>query len=145
MPSAAITGIGTKFYRWSNTSTEWQAIAEVTNISGPSMSRESIPVTSLDSEDGYEEIIGGLRKGGAITFTMNFRRETYDLLKLDFESDDKQHYKIVVPDTVETSFEFIGLVMELPPKFEVGSPISVDVNIAVSGKVEVYDGSSGGV
>lgn len=143
MPSQARSGIGTKFYRWSDTSTEWQAIAEVTNISGPAMSRDSIPVTSLDSEDGYEEVIGGLRKGGSVTFGMNFRRETYDMLKADFESDLKQNYKIVIPDTDETTFEFEGLVMELPPKFEVSSPITVDVTIQVSGKVEVYDGSSG--
>lgn len=143
MPSQAINAIGTKFYRWSSDSSEWQVVAEVSAIGGPSMSRETIDVTSFDSEDGYKEFIGGLRDAGSMSLTMNFTRANYELMKDDFESDVKQNYKIVVPDTAETTLEFEGLVIELPLNFDVTDKISMDVTIQISGKVDLYDGSSG--
>lgn len=143
MSSQAINAIGTKFYRWSSNSSEWQAVAEVSAIGGPSMSRETIDVTSFDSEDGYKEFIGGLRDAGSMSLTMNFTRASYELMKDDFESDVKRNYKIVVADTVETTLEFEGLVIELPLNFDVTDKISMDVTIQISGKVDLYDGSSG--
>jgi hypothetical protein len=59
MASNAISGVGTKFYRWN--SGTWQALAEVNSISGPSMTS-----TSLDSIGGYREFIAGFRDGGTI-------------------------------------------------------------------------------
>ena len=141
--SNAIAAIGTKFYRWSEDSTQWVQIAEVVSISGPGMARESIEVTSLDSTDGFREKITGLRDGGTVSLSLNFRRDMYDLLKADYDSDDLQNYKIVLPDTDETTFAFEGYVMELPPAFEVGDRITLEVNIEISGAVDVYDGSSG--
>jgi len=143
MASNAMSAIGTKLYRWSSSS-QWEALAEVTSIAGPGMSRETIEVTSLDSEDGYREFIGGLREGGTISLSMNFTRANYDLMKDDFESDDLQNYKIVIPDTDETTLEFEGFVMELPANFDTGDRITMDVQIQISGKVELFDGSSGG-
>lgn len=143
MSSEAISGIGTKFYRWSPNSSEWQAIAEVVSIGGPSKSRDTIEVTSFDSEDGYKEFIGSLRDAGAINLTLNYRRDTYEIMNDDFESELRQNYKIVLPDTEETTFEFEGLVTELPLNVALDDKISVETVIKVSGKVALYDGSSG--
>lgn len=143
MSSQAISGIGTKFYRWSPNSSEWQAIAEVVSIGGPSKSRDTIEVTSFDSEDGYKEFIGSLRDAGAINLTLNYRRDTYEIMNDDFESELRQNYKIVLPDTEETTFEFEGLVTELPLNVALDDKISVETVIKVSGKVALYDGSSG--
>lgn len=143
MPSLAISGIGAKFYRWSTTSSEWEAIAEVVSIGGPNKSRETIDVTSLDSEDGYKEFIGSLRDGGSINLTMNYRRDTYEIMNNDYESDVRQNYKIVLPDTDETTLEFEGLVTEVPLNVSMDDKISVETVIKVSGKTSLYDGSSG--
>jgi predicted secreted protein len=143
MSSNAISGIGTKFYRWSTTSTEWESLAEVKSIKGPGMSRASIEVTSFDSEDGYQEFIGGLRNGGTISLSMNFTRASYALMKADFESDDRQNYKIVLPDTPATQLEFEGLVMELPPSIGIADAITFDVTIQISGKVVLANDSTG--
>ena len=141
--SNAISGMGTKFYRWSSGSSLWVAIAEITSISGPGMSRETIEVTALDTTGGYREFIGGLREGGDVTLSMNFSRATYEAMKDDFEDDDNQSYAIVLPDDDRTTLEFEGLVMEVPLGIETGDKISADVTIKVSGQVELYDGSSG--
>jgi len=144
--SNAIAGVGTIFSRWNADSTPaaWEPIAEVTSINGPGMSRNTIDVTSLDTEDGYMEFIGALRDPGTVVLSMNFSRETYDVMKADFEDNDRQNYKIVIPDEDQTTLEFEGLVTELPLSIEVNDKISCDVTIKLSGKVNHFDGSSGG-
>ena len=143
--SKAISGIGTKFERWSEDSSPgiWEELAEVFSITGPGMSRETIDVTSFSSTGGYREKIAGLRDAGAISFTMNFVRDSYELVKADFESDVRRAYRIVIPDDEETTLEFEGLVTELPLTIPEGDRVTLDVTIEISGAVEIYDWSSG--
>lgn len=145
MDSEAISGIGTKFRRWNVGTEVWDEIAEITHIGGPDKSRETIDVTHLGSTDGYREFISGLRDGGTVTLQMHFTRKGYDLMNEDFESDDKQNYEILLPDEDETSYEFRGLVTELPLDIPIDAEISVDVSIKVSGKVVTNSGSAGDV
>ena len=74
MASNATAGVGTLFRRWSGTA--WVNIAEVNSITGPSMSRETIDVTSLDSTGGYREFIASFKDPGTISLNMNFTRTT---------------------------------------------------------------------
>ena len=139
--SNAIGGVGTTFERWTGSS--WVAIAEVVSISGPSKSRETIDVTSLDSTGGYREYIGSFRDGGTVELGMNFTRTTYETMNDDFEDEEAQQYRIVLPDAVETCLEFNGLVQELPLEVSVGDKVSANVTIKVDGQVSLYDNSSG--
>jgi len=47
-------------------------IAELTNITGPSMAVDPIDVTSHDSADKYREFVAGLKDGGEISVEGNF-------------------------------------------------------------------------
>jgi len=141
----ATTGIGTKFFRWSDQASSsgtgvWEPIGEITAISGPDKSRETVDVTTLDSTDGYREFITALRDAGSISLTMNFTRNTYELMNDDFEDDDKQNYEILLPDADNTSLEFEGLVTELPLDVPLDDKISADVTIKISGKVTLNSG-----
>jgi predicted secreted protein len=103
MASNAIAGVGTIFHRWDVTGDSsgagtWEKIAEITNISGPDKSRETIDVTSLDSTDGYREFIGSFRDAGSVSLSMNFTRATYETMNDDYESESRQYYEIVLPD-----------------------------------------------
>lgn len=138
--SEAVSGIGARFERWDGS--DWVQISEVNSITGPSKSRATIDVTSLDSTDGYAEYIAGLRQAGTISMTMNFVRANYDILDADFEDDDLQNYRVVLPDPDLTTLEFQGLVTELPISVQVGDRITSDVTLQISGPVSVYDGSS---
>lgn len=144
MSSKAFSGVGTTFSRWDpeadSSQGAWEELAEVNNISGPGMSRETIDVTTLNSTGGYREIIAGLRDGGQVSMSMNFTREEYEKLKEDFESDDKQHYQIMLPDPEQTAFEFEGLVMEIPLDITVDDKVTVDVTIQISGQVNLSSG-----
>lgn len=143
--SNAISGVGTKFERWDDSTSPavWDELAEVFSVSGPGKSRETIDVTSFSSTGGYREKIAGLRDAGTITFTMNFRRDTYELLNADFESDDKKAYRIILGDKTQTTLEIEGLVSELPLTVPEGDRVTVDVTIEISGQVNIYDWSSG--
>lgn len=139
--SDAVAGVGTIIQKWDGSS-QWDKIAEVTNISGPSMSREMIDVTSLDSTSGYREFIAGFRDAGTVVLSMNFTRAGLDIFKADFEDNDRQNYEIVLPDAESTSLEFEGLVQELPFTIPTDSQITMEVTIKVTGEVTVNSGSN---
>lgn len=133
MPSNAVSSMGTKFWRWSEDSSTWVAIAEISAIDGPTMTREMIDVTALDSEGGYREYVPDLRDGGTVSLTMNFTEDTFELMMDDFESNDRQYYTIVLPDADYTSLEFQGLVTEVPLSASVGSQVTANTTIRVTG------------
>ena len=140
MASTAVAGVGTIFQRWSGSA--WAAIAEINSISGPSMSRDTIDVTSLSSNGGYREFISGFRNPGTVQLSMNFTRQTYDLFKTDFESNVSKNYRILFPDSETTLLEFIGLVTELPINITADDKITADVTIQVTGPIETDSGTS---
>jgi predicted secreted protein len=139
MASSAVAGVGTIFQRWS---TAWAAIAEINSITGPSMTRDTIDVTSLSSTGGYREFIAGFRNPGTVSLNMNFTRANYELFKTDFESNAVQNYRIVLPDVEATSIEFMGLVTELPLTIPADDKVTVDITIQLSGPIDVDSGSS---
>lgn len=141
MASNAFAGVGTTFRRWSGSA--WQAIAEVNSISGPTMTRDTIDVTSLDSTGGYREFIAGFRDPGTVTLTMNFTATTFDLMKADFESDTAGNYEILFPASGGNySLEFVGLVTELPVEVTADDKVTSTVTIKVSGQVTVNSGAA---
>ncbi|MCK9429647.1 MAG: hypothetical protein M0R17_06545 [Candidatus Omnitrophica bacterium] len=139
--SNAIAGVGTIFHRWDDVSS-WVELAEINSISGPSMSRETIDVTSLSSTGGFKEFIAGFRDGGTVNLTMNFTRATFSIIYADFEDDSPHFYEIVLPDDVNTSFEFCGLVTECPLDIPTDDKITVSVTIKISGRVAMNSGGS---
>jgi predicted secreted protein len=135
-----VTGIGTLFRRWNSTTGAWENLSEITNITGPSMSRDTHDDTTLATEGGYRTFITGLRNAGTISLSLNFTRDTYETMKDDFEDDSKQNYEIVLPDDDITTLEFEGLVTECPLTIP-ESPITFDVTIQISGQVTLESGS----
>lgn len=135
----AVSSVGALLKKY--TGTAWVSVGEVINITGPSMSRETIDVTSLASTGGYREFIAGFRDPGTVTFTMNFTRSDYDTMKTDFESDTEVDYELILPDDDVTTLEFSGLVTELPLNLDPGSQITCNITIKVTGQVTVNSGS----
>ncbi len=142
MASTAVSGVGTHFRRWNGSN--WVNLAEINSIDGPTKSRDTIEVTSLDSTGGYREFIGGFRDGGTVTLPMNFTRDSYDLMNDDFESDVLQNYEILLPDVEVTSLEFEALVTELGLAVPMDDKITANVTLKVSGKIVINSGSGSG-
>lgn len=128
--------VGTQFKRSDMAGTPaFTAIAEINDISGPNLSRDTLETTSLDTTGGYRTFIGGFRDGGEVQLEMNFTLDGYDDLKLDFEDDDLRDYQIVLPDTGETTFGFSALVTSLGMKLSTTDKIMASVTLKISGEV----------
>lgn len=140
MASNAFSGVGTKFQVWTNAA--WSNIAEINSITGPSMSRTTIDVTSLDSTGGYREFITGFRNAGTVSLSMNFTRATLDVMKNAFESNTIGNYRIALPDVENTTIEFEGLVTEMPLTVPMDDKVTMTVTIQISGPVETDSGAS---
>lgn len=135
----ATAGKGTIFRRLVNS--VYEDIADINSISGPSMSRETIDVTSLDSSGSYREFIGSLRDGGEVSLEMNFTRDTFDTLFADFGSDTLGDYEILLPDDENTSINFTALVTSLPLDIPLDDKITCSVTLKISGEVNLNSGS----
>lgn len=135
MAVTPIAGIGTVFNRKDPTTQEFVAIASINSIEGPTMSRDTIDTTALDTEGGYRTFIAGFRNAGTITLAMNFTAQGFILMKSDFESNDLVDYQIVLPDTDETTLTFSGIVTEMPLSIPTDDKVTVNVTIQISGPV----------
>ena len=140
MSESAVSGVGTIFRRWSGTA--YADIGSINSITGPSMTRNTIDTTALDTTGGYSTFIAGFRNAGTVSLSMNFTRETYELMKADFESDVVVDYEILLPDVENTSLTFEGLVTELPLSIPTNDKITANVTIKVSGQVSLNSGST---
>lgn len=114
-----------------------QKVGQVTSLSGPNMSRSTIDATHLESPDGYNEFIGGLRDGGDVTFTMHYNKADYDALKTAFENDSPKSYTLKLDDSQGTQISFKGLVTELPLNIPVNDRMTSDVTVKVANKPTV--------
>ena len=139
MPDA-ISGMGTQFRRWNSITGNWEKMALITKIGGPDSKRDTQDTTSLDTLGGYRTFIGGLRDGGNIKLSMQFSRDTYEVMRADFEDDARKNYEIVLPDDDQTSFEFEGLVTEMPLNID-EKIITADCTIKISGPITINSGS----
>ena len=137
-----ISGVGAQLMRWNTDTNAWEALAHVKSITGPSMTRNTIDVTALDTVGGYRTFIAGFRDAGTLALNMIYTRDSYELMKTDFESDVIQNYQIVLPDTDTTSLAFEGLVTELPLTIPTDDAVTADVTIKISGQVTLESGSA---
>ena len=114
-------------------------IGNVTNITGPSMSKDTIDTTALDTTGGYRTFITGFKNAGTLTFTLMFEKEKYSTLKAAFDSDVAKSIEVILPDgaTAETGskLSFSGLVTEIPLTISPDDKITCDVTIQISGPV----------
>lgn len=112
-------------------------VAGLTSIGGLELSADTIDVTTLDSEDGYREFIGGFKDGGEVAVEGFFdpttgkgQKELYDL----FESGEVEAFVITFPVTLGASWEFDGIVTAFGTGADLEDPLSFSGSIKVSGK-----------
>lgn len=132
-------GFGTVFKRATTLTpgTTYEVVANVTTISGPSRSRETIDVTAHDSPGGWMEFIGGLKDGGEVSLDINYdpSEDTHDLDD-DFDDVSARNYQIVIlPGTEdEHTWSFKGVLTGLEDEFPYDDKMSRTMTIKMSGK-----------
>lgn len=135
---AGIDAFGTQFKRDSTGAGVFVTIANVSDISGPSRSREAIEVTAHDSPDQYREFVKGLKDGGEVTLTINYDpgAATHADLDADFEEDALRDYQVVIlpGEADEHTWEFSALITALGDEFPIDDRMEREVTVKISGK-----------
>lgn len=94
----ALWGIGTKF-QIENQET-WEEIGDITSITPPEMTTDTLETTALDSPDGTEEIIPTIHRNGEASIAFNFDPDDdkQKAFNEDRKNRVKRNYRIVFPD-----------------------------------------------
>jgi len=114
-------------------------IAEVSSISGPSLSLDAVEITHHSSTDGWREFVGGLLDGGEVSFDINFlpTDATHNAstgLLADMMNRTRRNFKLVFPDSGSTTWSFTALVTAFEPAEPTDDKLAASVTLKLTGK-----------
>lgn len=125
------------------------SIAQVTSITPPEMTAESIDVTNLASQGGYRESIPGFKEAGEVGIVGFFDpSDTLGQMALytAFETGSIDPYTILFPSALGASWTFNGGVTGFKTTgVEVDGAIGFEATIKVSGKPSLVTTPSAGL
>lgn len=140
MATQAISSFGTLLKIGDGAPTEaFTTIAEVMDISGPSLAQGTVEVTSQAATARYREFIATLKDGGEISFDINYittdgtHDPTTGLLN-DFEDGTLRNFQLVFPDTGSTTWTIPSIVTGFEPSAPVDGALTASVTLKVSGQ-----------
>lgn len=112
------------------------AIAEVTNISGPGMSMDTVDITSHGSAGGWKEYAGGLLDGGEIKLELNFLpgNASQQSLNTAMAARAKKNFKLEFPDTPATTWSFAAFVTNFEPSAPVDGKLGASATLKITGQ-----------
>ncbi|MBA9002009.1 phage tail tube protein [Thermomonospora cellulosilytica] len=132
---AGINAFGTELQRSDMAPTPvFTALANVTSIEGPGLSRETIDVTAHDSPDAWMEFRGGLKDGGELSLEVNYDPAEHDVLVADLDDDEPRDYRLVFPDPAATTWTLKLILTEFQPEAPVDDKLAASLTFKVSGK-----------
>jgi len=137
MPTLAKAGIGTTFSVGDAASPEvFTAIGEITSITGPARTGETIEVTALDSTGGYKQTITGLKDGGTVTLELNYINVAdQNQMSADLDSGLEKNYQIVWPTSPTRSATFGCVVSGWDQSATPNEALTATVTLTISGQV----------
>jgi len=136
--SNAKTAIGTQVKRGDGGTPEtFTKIAEVRSVKGPSQDVNIIDVSNFDSAGGYEEYAIGLKKGAALSCTVNLvpQDPVYKSLLSDYEARRIGNYQVILPDASSTTGSFTAFVSKLDRSLDVKSVMVVTIDLQITGAI----------
>lgn len=132
---------GTKFGFESVTPGTFTDVANVTNITAPSIERETLDVTSHGSTEGWQEFLGGLKNGGELSVEVNYDPDLHDDLVEHFDEGAPTKYKITWPAAVGGSWTFNAVMTGFAPEAPYDDKLSAEISFQVSGKPTLTPGA----
>lgn len=141
MATGAKIGTKTRFLREDPVdSGTFVAVAEVKSVGGPSLSRDAVEATTLESPDDYAEFIAGVKNGGEVSLVLNFRPEHASQgssagLYKDFEDGTTRKWRLEWPQFSNTpSLTFPGFLTGWEPTSAAKDLLTVAAKVKVTGK-----------
>jgi hypothetical protein len=114
-------------------------VAEVVDITGPSIKLDVADGTSHDSSGDWDESIPTLLHGGDIKITANFIPQaatqsfSSGILR-DQVNRNKRNYKLVFTDPNSTTWQFATYVTDYAPKAPTKDKLSLDATLKITGQ-----------
>ena len=140
MATSAISGFGTLLKIGDGGGTEvFTTIAEVTDISGPGLSMDTMEATSHSSTAGWKEFVAGLLDAGEVTFSVNFlitnatQSYTSGLIR-DMVNRTARHFQLVFPNVGNTTWAFTALVTAFEPAEPIDDVLKADCTLKITGQ-----------
>lgn len=115
-------------------------IAQITNISGPSLSLDTEDVTSHDSTGGWEEVVGTILRSGEVTLEIEYdpnaatHKNATGGLIYDMISKTAQTYSIVFPSNPTVTWSFSTLVVGFEPSAPHDGALTATVTMKPTGQ-----------
>jgi len=133
MTTEATIGHNTLFQRDPGT-TVYATLAEVTSITPPNITRDTIDATHMLSTERYREFISGLRDGGECSIELNFvpGGTAMTALLLDLADDTDVPYKIIFPNS--SVWTFNAFLTALSPEAPLDDKMTATATFKINGK-----------
>jgi predicted secreted protein len=137
--SNADIGFGAVFSIGATIAGPFTAVAEVTQITPPGMSRDAVEVTHLTSLGEWKQFIAGLKDGGEAQLTFNYVAAANDAILTAFNANTGA-YQITFPNGVMMRFAgfFTGYT---PPELTPGNAMQASATIKVTGAPTLHAAS----
>ncbi|MGW2548226.1 phage tail tube protein [Kitasatospora sp. NPDC001574] len=132
---AGIDGKGVQLRRGDGATPEtFSEIAEITNVGGPGMSRDTYDSTTHGSPGGWREFVGGLKDGGEVSADANLIPGVHGALAADFDDDAPRSYQLVFPDPSHTTWTFEAILTGFESSAPHDGLLTASLTWKVSGK-----------
>ena len=112
-------------------------IAELTNIGGPSMSADSIDISSHDSADHYREFVAGMKDAGEITVEGNLISAVQGNLMLANLTSGAEVVVLITFPSDPATFTGAGFVTAYEPAAPFEDKLSFTATFKLTGKPEL--------
>ena len=112
-------------------------VANVTSVSAPSMSRDSIETTHHTSTGGFRTYIPGLKDAGTVSLDINWEKSqaSHSALYTQITTQVVNgQYRVVFPGSPTSTFTFYGHVTDFSVTAPVDDKLTASVTIKLSGK-----------
>jgi hypothetical protein len=136
---AGISSFGTLFKIGDGAGTEaFTTVADVHDISGPTLSMGTEDVTSHSSPSGWAEYCATVGDGGEVTFSINYNptaatHNATNGLLADMAARTLRHFKLVFSNTGATTWNITAIVTKFEPKAPVKGKLTADVGVKITG------------
>ena len=115
-------------------------IAQVTSISGPGISLDTVDVTEHDG-DGWEEVVPTILRSGEVTLEIAYdpaaatHKNASGGLLFDLAQRAKSAYTLTFPTTPAASWTFNAYVTGFEPSAPVDGALTASVTLKITGVV----------
>jgi predicted secreted protein len=125
----AITAFGTLFKKGAT------AVFEVTNVSGPNTTRDTIDTTHMETATGWKTYLAGLKDGGDVSLDIQYTpsNSTHKAALADLVDGSADTYNLVFSDASTVSFD--AYVTAFSPTAPVDGKLTASLTFKVTGPI----------